>query len=84
MRLPPGLVSFHHLRPTDWRQRVLQPTAAATVTDPTAAEVELEAVRAAADQRDVAAEAYAVAAEQRATPESQFRARPIPPGSMPD
>ena len=55
MHLPPGLVSFHHLRPTDWRQRVLQPTAAATVTDPTAAEVELEAVRAAADQRDVAA-----------------------------
>ena len=74
MRLPPGLVSFHHLRPTDWRQRVLQPTAAATVTDP-AAEVELEAVRAAADQRDVAAEACAVAAEQRATPENQFRAK---------
>jgi hypothetical protein len=38
MRLPPGLVSFHHLRPTDWKRRVLQPTAAATVTDPTAAE----------------------------------------------
>jgi hypothetical protein len=42
---------------------VLQPTAAATVTDPTA-EVELEAVRAAADQRGVAAEACAVAAAE--------------------
>jgi hypothetical protein len=52
----------------------LQPTAAATVTDPTA-EVKLEAVRAAVDQRGVAAEACAVAAEQRATPESQFRAK---------
>jgi hypothetical protein len=38
VRLPLVLISFHHLRPTDWRQRVLQPTAAATVTDPTAAE----------------------------------------------
>ena len=34
VRLPPGLVSFHYFRPTDWRQRILQPTAAATVTDP--------------------------------------------------
>jgi hypothetical protein len=70
----PGLVSFHHLRPTDWRQRILQPTAAATVTGPTAAEVELEAVRAAAEQR-AEAECRAATAEQRATPESQFRAK---------
>jgi hypothetical protein len=41
------------------------------VTDPTAAEVGLEAVRAAAGQRGVAAEACALAAEQRATPENQ-------------
>ena len=39
------------------------------MTDPTAAEVKLEAVRA-ADQRGVAAEACAVAAEQRAIPET--------------
>ena len=53
----------------------MQPTAAAKVTDPIAAEVGLEAARAAAEQRDVAAEACAVAAEQRATPEGQFRAK---------
>jgi len=48
--------------------------AVATVTDPTAAEVEVEAVRAAAEQRAVAAEARAAAAEQRAAEEGQFRA----------
>jgi colicin import membrane protein len=36
-----------------------------TVTDPTAAEAEVEAVRAAAEQRATAAEARAAAAEQR-------------------
>lgn len=45
------------------------------MTDPAAAEVELEAVRAAADQRDVAAEVCGVATQQRATPESQFRGK---------
>jgi colicin import membrane protein len=48
--------------------------AVTTVTDPTAAEAELEAVRAAAEQRAVAAEARAAAAEQRAAEETQFRA----------
>ena len=37
-----------------------------TLTDPTAAEAEVEAVRAAAEQRAAAAEARAAAAEQRA------------------
>jgi hypothetical protein len=48
------------------------------VTDPTA-EAELEAVRAAADQREGVAEACAVAAEQRATPETSSAPRPMPP-----
>ena len=48
--------------------------AGATVTDPTAAEVEVETVRAAAEQRAVAAEARAAAAEQRAAEGDQFRA----------
>jgi hypothetical protein len=39
--------------------------------------VKLEAVRA-ADQRGVAAEACAVAAEQRATPETSSAPRPMP------
>jgi hypothetical protein len=46
VRLPPSLVSFHHLRLTHWRQLVLQPTAGATVTD----QVGLEAVRAAVER----------------------------------
>jgi hypothetical protein len=49
------------------------------VTDPTAAEVELAAVRAAADQRHVAAEACAVAAEQRAPRKASSAQRPMPP-----
>ena len=40
-------------------------TLSSQVTDPTAAETELKAVRVAADQRDVTAEACAVAAEQQ-------------------
>jgi chromosome segregation ATPase len=45
-----------------------------TVTDPTAAEAEVEAVRAAAEQRAAAAEARAAAAEQRAAEADQWRA----------
>ena len=45
------------------------------MTDPTAAEPEPEAVRAATDQRDVAADPCAVAGEQRATPENRFCAK---------
>src|ERR1035441_1679504 len=45
-----------------------------TVTDPTAAEAEVEAVRAAAEQRAAAAEARAAAAEQRAAETDQWRA----------
>jgi hypothetical protein len=45
-----------------------------TVTDPTAAEAEVEAVRAAAEQRAAAAEAHAAAAEPRATEADQWRA----------
>jgi hypothetical protein len=48
--------------------------AIATVGDPTAAEVEVEAVRAAAEQRAVAAEARAAAAGQRASEADRFRA----------
>jgi colicin import membrane protein len=44
------------------------------LTDPTAAEAEVEAVRAAAEQRAVTAEAKAAAAERRAAEEGQFRA----------
>jgi len=45
-----------------------------TVTDPTAAEAEVEAVRAAAEQRAAAAEARAAAAEQRVAEADQWRA----------
>lgn len=45
-----------------------------TVTDPTAAEAEVEAVRAAAEQRATAAEARAAAAEQRVAEADQWRA----------
>jgi colicin import membrane protein len=45
-----------------------------TATDPTAAEAEVEAVRAAAEQRAATAEARAAAAEQRAAEASQWRA----------
>jgi hypothetical protein len=45
-----------------------------TVTDPTAAEAEVEAIRAAAEQRAAAAEARAAAAEQRAAEADQWRA----------
>jgi colicin import membrane protein len=45
-----------------------------TLTDPTAAEAEVEAVRAAAEQRAVTAEARAAAAEQRAATAEQLRA----------
>jgi hypothetical protein len=45
-----------------------------TVTDPTAAEAEVEAIRAAAEQRAAAAEARAAAAEQRAAEAGQWRA----------
>ena len=45
-----------------------------TVTDPTAAEAEVEAVRAAAEQRAATAEARAAAAEQRAAEADQWRA----------
>ena len=45
-----------------------------TLTDPTAAEAEVEAVRAAAEQRAAAAEARAASAEQRAATAEQFRA----------
>lgn len=45
-----------------------------TVTDPTAAEAELEAIRAAAEQRAATAEARAAAAEQRAAEADQWRA----------
>ena len=45
-----------------------------TLTDPTAAEAEVEAVRAAAEQRAAAAEARAAAAEQRAAEADQWRA----------
>ena len=45
-----------------------------TLTDPTAAEAEVEAVRAAAEQRAATAEARATAAEQRAATADQLRA----------
>ena len=45
-----------------------------TLTDPTAAEAEVEAVRAAAEQRAATAEARAAAAEQRAATAEQLRA----------
>ncbi len=45
-----------------------------TLTDPTAAEAEVEAVRAAAEQRAATAEARAAAAEQRAATDKQLRA----------
>ena len=45
-----------------------------TLTDPTAAEAEVEAVRAAAEQRTATAEARAAAAEQRAATAEQLRA----------
>jgi len=45
-----------------------------TLGDPTAADAEVEAVRAAAEQRAAAAEARAAAAEQRAAQAEQFRA----------
>ena len=45
-----------------------------TLTDPTAAEAEVEAVRAAAEQRAAAADARAAAAEQRAAAAEQLRA----------
>ncbi|HEY6310411.1 MAG TPA: hypothetical protein VIY52_06330 [Streptosporangiaceae bacterium] len=45
-----------------------------TLTDPTAAEAEVEAVRAAAEQRAATAEARAAAAEQQATIAEQLRA----------
>ncbi len=45
-----------------------------TLTDPTAAEVEVEAVRAAAEQRAATAEARAAAAEQRAATADRLRA----------
>jgi len=45
-----------------------------TMTDPTAAEAEIEAVRAAAEQRAATAEARAAAAEQRAAEADQWRA----------
>jgi colicin import membrane protein len=45
-----------------------------TATDPTAAEAEVEAVRAAAEQRATAAEARAAAADQRAAEADQWRA----------
>src|ERR1019366_4847471 len=45
-----------------------------TVTDPTAAEAEVEAVRAAAEQRAAVAEARAAAAAQRAAEADQWRA----------
>ena len=45
-----------------------------TVTDPTAAEAEVEAVRAAAEQRAAAAEARAAAAEQHVAESDQWRA----------
>ena len=45
-----------------------------TLTDPTAAEAEVEAVRAAAEQRAAVAEARAAAAEQQAATAEQFRA----------
>src|ERR1035438_633216 len=48
--------------------------AIATIGDPTAAEVEVEAMRAAAEQRAAAAESNAAAAEQRASQADQFRA----------
>ena len=44
------------------------------LTDPTAAEAEVEAVRAAAEQRAATAEARAADAEQRAATADQFRA----------
>src|SRR3984885_6337352 len=44
-----------------------------TMTDPTAAEAEVEAIRAAAEQRAAAAEARAAAAEQRAAEADQWR-----------
>ncbi|HET9972840.1 MAG TPA: hypothetical protein VFQ68_31720 [Streptosporangiaceae bacterium] len=45
-----------------------------TLTDPTAAEAEVEAIRAAAEQRAAAAEARAAVVEQRAAQAEQFRA----------
>jgi colicin import membrane protein len=45
-----------------------------TLTDPTAAEAEVEAARTAAEQRATAAEAVRAAAEQRAAEADQFRA----------
>src|SRR6266699_4955123 len=45
-----------------------------TLTDPTAAEAEVEAARAAAEQRAAAAEARAAAVGQRAAEEAQWRA----------
>jgi colicin import membrane protein len=45
-----------------------------TLTDPTAAEAEVEAARTAAEQRATAAEAAWAAAEQRAAEADQFRA----------
>ena len=45
-----------------------------TLTDPTAAEAEVEAVRAAAEQRAAAADARAAAADQRAAAADQLRA----------
>src|ERR1700691_1842993 len=45
-----------------------------TVTDPTAAEAEVEAIRAAAEQRAASAEARAPAAEQRVAEADQWRA----------
>ena len=45
-----------------------------TLTDPTAAEAEVEAARSAAEQRATAAEATRAAAEQRAAEADQFRA----------
>src|SRR5260370_4969373 len=44
-----------------------------TLTDPTAAEAEVEAARTAAEQRAAAAAATAAAAERRAAEEAQFR-----------
>src|ERR1019366_5569702 len=49
--------------------------AIATVGNPTAAEVELEAMRTAAEQRAATAEARAAAAEQRAATADQLRAQ---------
>jgi len=59
-------------RVADIAARLLE--AVETVTDPTAAEAEVEAVRAAAEQRAATAEARAAAAEQRTAEASQWRA----------